>query len=395
MRKIGIFGGTFNPIHNGHLNLVKSFCEKLNFDEVLLVPTNIPPHKENPTATNSIHRLNMCKLAVEGLEKVSVSDIEFQRDEKSYTYVTVSLLKEKYPDSEFYLIMGSDMFLSLEKWYCYEKLKDMVAFCVASREESQHEKLLSHAKTLEVNGAKTIVIRNDVLEISSTEIREKAMFLEDFSDLVPPKVLEYIKENNLYALKEQTEIYKKILEQRLTEKRYYHSLCVAESAVYLANKYGANPNKAYFAGLLHDITKQEDEKTQLKILSSSAIICDDVEKVNKPLWHAITGAWYVENILRVNDREVIDAIRWHTEFRENATLLDKIIYLADFISADRDYEDVDIMREKCEQSLEDGILYGLSYTIKDNAINGKPIGVESIKAYNSILLKNKEKKNDL
>lgn len=387
MRKIGIFGGTFNPIHNGHLHLVDCFKKELDFDKVLLIPTNIPPHKENMVDIDSSHRVNMCNLAVEDINDIEVSKIEFERDEKSYTYVTVSKLKEIFPTEELYLIMGSDMFFSLEKWYRYDDLKKLVVFCVAAREENEYEKLVEFSKKLSGNGAKTKVLKADVLEISSSEIRQRVMLGEDYESLVPNSVFEYIKEHNLYNLNEQIPFYKQLLKSSLSEKRYIHSLNVADSAVYLASKYGTNKNKAYFAGLMHDITKEKNENEQLQIINDFAIIYDDAEKNNKALWHAITGAWYLENVLKIKDTEIINAVRWHTEFRENATLLDKIIYLADFISADRDYKDVDVMRQKCENSLDEALLYGLSFTIKDNAQKGRLIGLESIKAYNSLLSK--------
>ena len=385
MRKIGIFGGTFNPIHNGHLNLITSFQKEFDFDEVLLIPTNVPPHKETLELPSKKHRLEMCYLATENINNISVSDIEFQREEKSYTYITLLELKKQYRDAKFYLIMGSDIFLSLEKWYRYDELKKLAAFCTAGREENEFEKLKRFSEKLEKEGAECYVLNVDVCKLSSTQVREKIMFDEDSSSLIPTKVYEYIVKEKLYSLDTLTPVYKNLLKERLKEKRYNHSLCVADSAVMLAKKYDANVKKAFLAGLLHDITKEEDEKTQLQIMSDSAIICDEVERKNKHLWHAITGAWYLENVLGIKDKEVLDSVRWHTEFRENATLLDKIIYLADFISADRDYEDVDVMREKCNISLEEGLLYGLSYTIEDNARKKSPIGIESIKAYNSLL----------
>ncbi len=385
MRKIGIFGGTFNPIHNGHLNLISSFQKEFNFDEVLLIPTNIPPHKDTVLLANGEDRVNMCRLAVENWNNITVSEIEFERKDKSYSFVTLTELKKLYKDAEFYFIMGSDMFLSLKTWYRYDELKELAVFCTAAREENEFLTLKAFAQELENGGANCCVLNIDVYELSSTQIRENILFDENCSDFLPKKVYEYIKEKNIYSFDVAVFEYKKILKERLSQSRYYHSLCVADSAVMLSKKYGANVKKAFLAGLLHDITKQDDEKIQLQIMETSAIICDRVERKNKPLWHAITGAWYLENVLGIKDREVLDSVRWHTEFRANATLLDKIIYLADFISADRDYKDVEIMRDKCNSSLEEGLLYGLSYTIKDNAEKNKPIGIESVKAYNSLL----------
>ncbi len=386
MGKIGVFGGTFNPIHNGHLNLISSFQKEFEFDEILLIPTNVPPHKQANNIVEKEHRIEMCRLAIEDISNASVNEIEFERAEKSYTYVTLSQLKQEYNDAKFYLIMGSDMFLSLKTWYKYDELKKIAVFCTACREKNEFKEVSKFSEELKSEGAQCYVLNIDAVEISSTQVREKIMFDEDCSSLVPEKVIDYIKKSNLYSIEKTIPFYKDILKKKLDQKRYIHSLNVAESALELATKYGANKNKAFLAGLLHDITKQEDEKIQLQIMESSAIICDEVERNNKHLWHAITGAWYVKNILGIHDNEIIDAVRWHTEFRENATLLDKIIYLADFISLDREYADVDVMREKCNSSLEEGLLYGLSYTLKENSKNKMPIAIESVKAYNSLLI---------
>ena len=159
--------------------------------------------------------------------------------------------------------------------------------------------------------------------------------------------------------------YKKILQERLTPKRYHHSLCVADEAVRLAKKYGGDTEKAYLAGLLHDITKNASEEEHLHIFREFDIMLNDIEKNAEKLWHAISGAAYIEHILGINDTEIITAVRYHTTARKNMTQLEKILYLADFTSADRDYDDVDIMRQKLEVSMQAALQYALSYTIND------------------------------
>lgn len=180
--------------------------------------------------------------------------------------------------------------------------------------------------------------------------------------------------------------YKEILKNRLTEKRYNHSLCVADEAVRLAQKYGGDCEKAYLAGLLHDITKNASQEEHLHIFSEFDIMLNDVEKPAEKLWHAISGAAYIEHILKLDDKEIITAVRYHTTARENMTHLEKLLYLADFTSQDRDYEDVDIMRQKVEISMEAALSYALSYTINDLVSRGKPLHMDTVKAYNQIAL---------
>lgn len=181
--------------------------------------------------------------------------------------------------------------------------------------------------------------------------------------------------------------YKEILQKRLTPKRYNHSLCVADEAVRLAKKYGGDCEKAYLAGLLHDITKNASKEEHLHIFSQFGIMLNDIEKSAEKLWHAISGAAYIENILGLKDDEIITAVRYHTTARENMTHLEKVLYLADFTSADRDYDDIDIMREKVEISMEAALSYALSYTINDLVSRGKALHLDTVNAYNQIALK--------
>ena len=181
--------------------------------------------------------------------------------------------------------------------------------------------------------------------------------------------------------------YKNILQERLTPKRYNHSLCVADEAVRLAKKYGGDCEKAYLAGLLHDITKNATQEEHLQIFSRFDIMLNDIEKNAEKLWHAISGAAYIENILKIDDKEIITAVRYHTTARAGMTQLEKLLYLADFTSADRDYDDIDVMREKVEISQEAALDYALSYTINDLVSRGKPLHLDTVNAYNENALK--------
>ncbi len=181
--------------------------------------------------------------------------------------------------------------------------------------------------------------------------------------------------------------YKTLLKRRLKESRYLHSLCVADEAVRLAKKYGGNEEKCNLAGLLHDIMKNAPAEEHLQMFSQFGIILSNVEKNAIKLWHAMSGALYVEHLLQIDDKEIIDAIRYHTTARAGMTLLDKLLYIADFTSADRDYDDVDVMRALADKSLEDALKYALSYSIIDLAKQGKPVHPDTVAAYNEINLK--------
>lgn len=190
-------------------------------------------------------------------------------------------------------------------------------------------------------------------------------------------------ENSIPEYKE----FKELLSRKLSEKRYYHSLCVADEALRLAKKYGASEQKAYLAGLLHDITKNSPKEEHLNIFNTFGIILNNVEKNAEKLWHAISGAAFVRYILNIQDEQIIDAIRYHTTAKEDMSLLSKILYLADFSSRDRDYDDVDIMRSLVDKSLDEAYIYALQYSVKDLVEQKRAIHPDTLNAYNEAVLK--------
>lgn len=183
--------------------------------------------------------------------------------------------------------------------------------------------------------------------------------------------------------------YKDILKQRLTPKRYAHSLAVADEAKRLAIKYNVDSEKAYLAGLLHDITKDTPEQEQLQIFNQFGIMLDNVTKNSEKLWHAVSGAAYIENVLEITDPEIISAVRYHTTAKQNMSKFEKILYLADFTSSDRDYPDVDVMRNLVDISLESAMEYALNYTINELRDKKAQIHLDTVLAYNEVVKKEK------
>ena len=194
--KTGIFGGAFNPVHNGHLALAEQYKKALSLDRIIFIPTANPPHKSSDGLIDGKHRINMLELCVG--ENELVSDIEFMRDGKSYTYLTVYELKEKYPDDEFYLIVGADQFFYFEKWYKFEEILSACTVVTAAREKNQYVEMLDfkneHPKLKDV-----VVSEFDVIDISSSQIRDMIKNCEDVSCYIPESVNRYIKEHRLYV----------------------------------------------------------------------------------------------------------------------------------------------------------------------------------------------------
>ena len=195
--KIAMFGGTFDPMHSGHAALGRHFADRLELDRVYIIPTRTPPHKLAAQTPGEM-RLEMCRLAMGEDERFAVSDIELRRDSTSYTYITVTTLLEDHPDSEFYLITGADMFMTLDRWYRFDDLKKLVTFCTVPRDDVDAGELRLRAAELEEMGCRTFVSPWQPVNISSTLVRRRAAEGLPLDGLVPPAVEEYIYRNGLY-----------------------------------------------------------------------------------------------------------------------------------------------------------------------------------------------------
>lgn len=183
--------------------------------------------------------------------------------------------------------------------------------------------------------------------------------------------------NNYYSLAENT----------LSEYRFNHSKMVAKAAVQLAEKYGEDSTKAELCGILHDITKEMSVNYQLQLLSDNGIMLDSVTSCNHKILHAVSGAAYCEFVLGIKDLEVLGAVRYHTTAKADMSLLEKIVFVADFISEDRSYPDVDVMRAEASKSLEHGMKYALSFVIKDLVSKGRCVHPDALNAYNELIMK--------
>lgn len=196
--KIGIYGGSFDPVHKGHVNAALTFKEELSLDKIIVIPAYQPPHKKGLALTPSEHRMNMCRLAFEGLEGFEVSDIEIKREDEGYMADTVEQLREIYPDDELFLLIGGDMLLSFQRWYAWHKITDEAILAVAARNWEDDAALEAEAAVLRSYGAEVRIVPIDVKEISSTEVREAVRRADDISSMVPDGVDEYIWNHYLY-----------------------------------------------------------------------------------------------------------------------------------------------------------------------------------------------------
>ncbi len=199
LREVGILGGTFNPIHNGHISAAFYAKEFLGLSKVLFVPAGIPPHKALPEGSPSAsQRLEMTKIAVLELPFAEVCDLEIRREGKSFTFDTVCELRNRYQNTEFFLIIGTDMFLSFDTWFKAAELAGIAKIAVVRREDSDSLKIQKKSEEYRKTfRADITIVPSPVFEISSTEVREDIRNGKG-EKWVPRDVLTYITENKLY-----------------------------------------------------------------------------------------------------------------------------------------------------------------------------------------------------
>ena len=184
--------------------------------------------------------------------------------------------------------------------------------------------------------------------------------------------------------------YKGIIREKMSDHRYVHSVNVAQEAVELARLYGCDDQLAYTAGILHDITKEFSCDEQLQIMSDGGIILDSVQQNAPKLWHSISGSVYVHDVLGIHHPDIINAIRYHTTGRSGMSLLEKIIYTADFTSAERTYDGVQTMRELSRQSLESAMLFACQFSLGDLSRRKLAIHPDQLCCYNELVMQDKE-----
>ena len=200
MKKIGLFGGTFNPIHLGHMKIAKTFYEKLHLDEMIVMPAKVPVHKESKGLAPAADRLEMCRIAIKDIPHFSVSDFELNSDKPSYTVYTLREFEKHNKDAKFYLIIGSDMLFTLDEWFLYEEILQRAVVCAAARLEGDRRQLERYKSYYEEKGGQVEIVDMPPLAISSMEIRGMIARGEDAGAYLDPRVLDYIRQRGLYQV---------------------------------------------------------------------------------------------------------------------------------------------------------------------------------------------------
>lgn len=380
--KIAMFGGSFNPIHNGHLQIVQEVKERFGIDRMLIMVAGDPPHKEIADGVSAQVRYNITKAALEGLDGIEVSDIEVRREGKSYTVDTLRMLKELYPQDEVYCMVGADMLLSIHTWHDAPALLKENTFIAVGRPNSGDIEAAAERLKQEY-GANIMLAGITGPDISSTMIRNRVERGESIEGLLPESAIRYIYENCLYTGKEIDDIYAK-LKDTVSERRLLHTMRVVRSAAQLADRYGEDPAKARLAAMLHDCAKVEKEV----ILQWAEEYGVDTEGIPLPALHGYVGVEKAKREYGVTDQEVLRAIAVHTLCAPNMTKLDKIVYLADKIEYSRDFEGVEGIRIAAEYDLDSAVKIGIEHSFDDVTSKGCAVHPYTIAAYKELKQKN-------
>ncbi len=390
--KIGIYGGSFNPPHLGHMTAAKAAVEALGLDRLLIVPACDPPHKKLPEGTAApAQRLEMAAIIADQLPCAECWDVEITREGVSYTVDTLEEARRLWPDDELWLLVGTDMFLSLQTWRNPERIMELAGICAFDRQtENSREAFAEQEEYLKqrYNARIRVIANPDVVEISSTEIRE-ALACGEGKKYLHETIYGYILREKLYGTSANlhrltNEELRCVSYSMVKAKRLPHIRGTEQAAVALAHRWGADPEKMRRAAILHDCTKYISKEEHLAICERYGIELDELERSAEKLLHSKSGAALAREMFGQDD-EIFTAILYHTTGRGNMTLAEKILYLADYMEPCRNFPEVEEMRRLAELNLDEAVLMGVRMSIQEMMDRNRVVHHNTLEAEASLL----------
>lgn len=393
MSSIGIMGGTFNPIHNVHLIMAEEARTQFHLEHVLFMPSKNPPHKEKEVIASDEHRKRMIQHAIQGNPYFSFSDLELKREGTTYTKDTLALLRHKHPQDTFFFIVGGDSLAAMDNWCEPEFIFQNCHVLAANRDETTKDELnkwMVYYK--DKYGAQISEIKMPSISISSEMIREKIISGKSITDYCPVPVERYIRSNCLYGAGgrlfsgdiEEMEIIE-YLAANLKPKRFTHTLGVAVTAANIAAVHGCDVKKAYLAGLLHDCAKYLTGNELIEQCKKADIPLSEVELSNTALIHGKVGAYFARTKYEVKEEDILSAIAYHTTGRPGMSMLEKIVYLADYMEPGRNMKcrpySLEKIRKACYTDLDKALIMVLECCVTYLKKCGDPIDPLTIETY--------------
>lgn len=356
MRKV-IFGGNFDPIHLGHLNMARIARDTLDA-EVIFVPARVGVWKDNSVSIE--HKLAMLNLAIKDEKRFSINDFELKQDNQPFSIDTVRYFKKKYPRAELFLLIGQDQVNLFHNWKEPDEIAKMAKVVFFHRPKLEF-------KQENVDKYNMLPLEGQMMDVSSSDIRDLK------SVAVPEIVLRYIEENNLYFIPK--------VKSYIKESRYNHSLSVAHLSYRIAKMHHLDYQKAYIAGLLHDIAKGINKDNSLSLMKQ---FYPKYVELGEPIYHQFLGEMVVKKDFDIADEDILEAIKYHTTGKANMSWLGKLVYCADKIEPTRGYDSSDFIKA-IEEDLDKGFLTILKankeFLIKKNVAIGNGLDGECFAYY--------------
>ena len=384
MERIGIYGGSFNPPHIGHIRAAREAVRELGLTSLFLLPAGEVPGKIPPEGSATAQaRLQMLELAVGDCPNLQVSDFDACR-ERCRTWETLEHFSRTYPGAELTVVVGSDLLTKLPGWENVSYVLDHAQIAVVCRGLPGEEDLIREKTALlRQMGGRVRVLENPVEPISSTQLRRLLAFGCGW-EFLPPGVEDFIRREGLYHVNADwknlpMEQLEGVVLSLLNPNRIRHVLGCRDTAVALAKRWGADETDAARAGILHDITKALDGPLQLTLCAAyGKMLTDFFRKYPKTL-HALTGSLVAERIFGENP-QVVSAICHHTTGRAGMSLLETIIYVADYMEPNRDFPGVERLRELAYSDIQAALKLGLEMTLEHLKKQGSEVSPESREA---------------
>lgn len=385
---IGLYGGSFDPVHKGHVAVARAFIKQFSPEKLIIMPCAVPPHKAKSVTANDFTRLAMLKAVFSSEKKAEISDFEIRREGVSYTVDTLKELKKLYPDRRIIMVVGTDMFLTLRSWKNAEEIFLLCDLCVYSRGEFDVETKEYAAKLRDDFGVITEFLKGKRIDVSSTELREKLAEDKCVSGIFPRSAAKIAAVSGVYHSKGfKLACYRKAAKKNVDSERYKHILRVEKAALKLAEYHGADLFKARSAALLHDLTKCKTLEEQLNFAKEFGIIGVEEFKKSPKVAHAFTAAGYAERYFSVSDSDTLNAVAYHTTGRPDMSLLEKIVFLADSVEEGRDFDGVEELRLLAYEDIDGAVLTSLRATKKKIENKGAylhPLTAQALEFYEKL-----------